>query len=553
MNTLVLLEDLTKDQIYNLFEKRFGVYLLDLIFNIVDGTESNFESLYGYKVSIKLPLILKLLSLLKSGPTNKVLDVSEKALPILAEISFILNNKNLKNNLSPTVIAWIEEFNTLRGYSNLLEWLDKKQNLLEIIMDKIYGEMPYEPVYSGPNYKIYEFTNPVMARKLGKNTRWCVSSPTSGKEHFKSYKDKNFDLFALIFEDSDQRYLLGVVPGAVVTAENLSFDTFFTEHYKAFEKADLNEILDEFLRYKKEKYVQMSNKIKELDPAVINKLLREESDFVITVVNLMKKKKYHDRLYQILQRQNPPSTEKLYDILTKWRMDIINDACLLLYDLDFDTVKKYMEVFKRYELNDQSDVDQEAYQYIESRYGIKLNKIFNYSKTFKFYDNSPPEKVKFELKTKDNDVLDIFLAKQVLSYYSSAPKIGDFAKQSVEVLERYEPGLRKIIDLYNLINTREYKQKEKELEDTISLLKKSEIYRSNNVILDISKNYLPVWNRLYSSEINHLFLQDIPDSWLVKDVYEFVLAMELLGENDSMIKAFHQALIQKYDNKMGET
>ena len=241
MTNRLILEAMSLDNLETLFPNYGIPSILKYIEKVKMDTIETYEFLEN--VELKVPLLVKIISLMKKDILKKdeetknlnqfvQIETRYDMIRILLYMSFLLQNKNLMNNLDPDEKEYIQKFNNLKTYQEMIEWFqafpyDKVYN---IILGKYYGDLKYEPIYKNVEYAIYHMTNYVIARKLGGDTKWCVSSPTSGKENFLDYESRGYSLYALIYKDQYEKYLLAIASKSEIDPDETDYN--FEEMWK---------------------------------------------------------------------------------------------------------------------------------------------------------------------------------------------------------------------------------------------------------------------------------------------------------------------------------
>ena len=226
---MIILEAMSSKDIIKIFPNLNIEKILEYIERNIQFLRNQHEELKN--VEMKWPLLVKVFSLMKGNIFfyNNEFDNHEETnyenfnrinafyniIHTLLYMSLLLQNKNLMNNLDPDEKEYIQKFNTLKSYDDMLNWFQNfpKEKVYSIILKKYYGDIKYEPIYKNEEYAIYHLTNYVMSRKIGGDTHWCVSSPTSGKESFQTYTEDGYSLYALVFykdKDPQRKYLLAI-------------------------------------------------------------------------------------------------------------------------------------------------------------------------------------------------------------------------------------------------------------------------------------------------------------------------------------------------------
>lgn len=161
--------------------------------------------------------ILKFLSILKK---ENVKDIRKEDSLLLYILSFFNTYKNLQNKLTQEELNWLNSFNKLKNYEEYRNWVKKffvkwvndvnSEKILKIMRDKLLGDLEIPPVFENEEIEIHKVKNYVQSRKLGGDTRWCVSSPTSGEDYYIDYKEKGYDIYVLIIKETEEKYILAV-------------------------------------------------------------------------------------------------------------------------------------------------------------------------------------------------------------------------------------------------------------------------------------------------------------------------------------------------------
>ena len=232
-----LLEAISKEEIIKLFSSSFGENQLNELFEYLEKVVyPEFRYITETDIEIKAPLLVKAISILKKDGETSIVDFFKKNRKFgiqLCYLSFLNTHKNLVNRLPESAANAVRDYVSLKTKADLLDWITlfPEEEINKVVMSKVFGDTPIEPIYQKGNNIVYELTNYVAARKIGANTEWCVSSPTSGREHFYEYKSRKFNLYALIigssyYDEEATKYILAIKKRRETPPERITWEDF---------------------------------------------------------------------------------------------------------------------------------------------------------------------------------------------------------------------------------------------------------------------------------------------------------------------------------------
>lgn len=255
---ITLSEELVKEKVKELFSSFYSDESLSYVLDDMarqsarelQGVLEDYYTFDWFEISaendfpLKLTLLMKILSIFKKEYSkepafadremisffkrkieiedsyqDKIVEYKISMYTLIYIISFFLKYKNLLNTVEDYVKNLINSIQTLKSVSDLQDWEEPwhdKSTIITSLLSRIADQLLslksiIAPYYEDSEWEAYEFTDPYIAKKIGGDTKWCVSSPTSGKHHFIEYKKKGNSLFALVKKDSlprPEKYLL---------------------------------------------------------------------------------------------------------------------------------------------------------------------------------------------------------------------------------------------------------------------------------------------------------------------------------------------------------
>ena len=496
----ILHEALSPTQIINMFSPKFGETLADSLWQIIEAgdkdlideleiyaSENNLDvDLSNFNVTLKLPLAIKLFSLLKPSTTqqvdsSKTTNITIKFAPILYVISFFLQHHQL---LPPDKQKFLSDFQKLKSASELNNWREQYEKnsdfFLDVMITKIMGDSPISPVYEDSEIKIYHLYNHVESRKIGGDTQWCVSSPTSGKEHFTSYANKMMELYAMVFykePEPQPKYLLAFVSKENYPNETeVQFDdnSFFWNYIKYLNKGEY--LVNYFWDQVKKKTPIIGNKEgKEsfqyiMDLVDSSKSALQEKDKILEVVR--KNSSFFLTLHQISNIQDLDTaliqyfekiTKDFYELVFKgtppqkiWKA--IHDINLANYHPDASPISNIKNI-----VNDVKEEFEERFFPLEN-VNFSLENSISYVFEFKNRENKKPD-TETTIEIMKNFLKYVHtkkIADEIIKYLENIDKVvefNEFLKKEIienadsrieEIANEYDKYYNSLHDIYNI-------------------------------------------------------------------------------------------------------
>lgn len=405
----LIIEAITKEQIIkNLKSSTFDVE------GILDNLELTARTSFRSKYFINPPelvwiYVLKFLTIVKNNSLDPFSYVGE----FLAEMSFIIRNK------LPVEKDLIQSFLRIKNLNEFNAWVakynERRENIRKAIASSV-RKQTIAPIFVGKDFEIYHIKTYNDARTIAPppETKWCVSS-SNGEQHLKLYNKSKTNLYALIFLNNDEKYLLTIPDEEEMEKiKALADESLITKTAsKYFNKKSMIEHLKSFLLDLKYKLDAMNNifekveKLKPLDHYIqeLNKKIKLE---IFANLGLITHK-----FGEAISPYVP--LKYIFSFGSHGILNIINNIVIIaikifVKNFNNDGLFELINIYKNY-LNDS------VFTFLKTTDIMSINEIDDFINSF-VSSITDQQKVYYEFANKNNSHIDII---PFIEYFENIP------------------------------------------------------------------------------------------------------------------------------------